>query len=656
MNRMRIVRRAGRFTLVALLLVVAGMGCAAGDSAAYIRAHYTKQEVRVPMRDGVRLATSIYAPKNTSREYPILMFRTPYSTRPYGEDKYPKKLGPNMNFTREGYIFVYQDVRGCYMSEGRFVNMTPHLDEKQSLADADESSDTYDTIAWLLDHVANHNGRVGQWGISYPGFYAAAGMIDAHPALRAVSPQAPIADWQFDDFRHHGAFFLPHAFNFFASFGKPRPEPTTERHERFDHETPDGYQFFMNLGSLKNANKRYFHGEIDFWNKIVEHPNYDEFWQARNLLPHLKNVAPAVMTVGGWFDAEDLYGPLNIYRAIERNNPGIFNMLVMGPWRHGGWSRSKGEHLGNIHFGADTSDFYRQSMELPFFNHFLKDKGDIDLPEAFVFETGANRWRRFDHWPPQGLQDKSLYFHADGVLSFEATSDDGEAHDRFVSDPSRPVPFTETISTRMTTEYMTDDQRFAARRPDVLVYQTDILTEDTTLAGPMIAELWVSTSQSAADWIVKVIDVFPDDAEDFDKDAQTRPIGGYQMMVRSEVIRGRYRDSYEHPQPFIPNKPTRVALPLQDVLHTFRQGHRIMVQVQSTWFPLVDRNPQKYADNVYLADDEDFVVAEHSVYRSREYPTRLRVGILEDGAQSPTDGIASGQAAPGADPSDGTTP
>ncbi len=649
MKKTWIVRRSGCLALGALLLLVAGLGCAAGDSAAYIRAHYTKQEFRVPMRDGTKLATSIYAPKDTSKQYPMLMLRTPYGIRPYDEDKYPKKLGPNMDFTREGYIFVYQDVRGCYMSEGRFRNMTPHLEDKESLANVDESSDTYDTIAWLLDNVPNHNGRVGQWGISYPGFYAAAGMIDAHPALLAVSPQAPIADWQFDDFRHHGAFFLPHAFNFLASFGKSRPEPTTQRHERFDHETPDGYQFFMNLGSLKNANKRYFHGEIDFWNKIVEHPNYDKFWQSRNLLPHLKNVAPAVMTVGGWFDAEDLYGPLNIYRAIERNNPGIFNMLVMGPWRHGGWSRTDGSRLGNIHFGAATAEFYRRELELPFFNHFLKDKGVIDLPEAYMFETGANRWRRFDHWPPQGVREKSLYFHSDGVLAFENPADDGEAHDRFVSDPSRPVPFTETISTGMPTAYMTDDQRFASRRPDVLVYQTEILKEDTTLAGPMIAELWVSTSQSAADWVVKVIDVFPDDAEHFEEAAQTRPLAGYQMMVRSEVIRGRYRDSYVHPQPFVPDKPTRVALPLQDVLHTFGQGHRIMVQVQSTWFPLVDRNPQKYAANIYLADDEDFVIAEHKVYRSRQYPTQLRVGILEDDEQAPTNPAADGQAASRAD-------
>ena len=355
------------------------------------------------------------------------------------------------------------------------MNMRPHLDKKESKKDVDESSDTYDTIEWLLANIPSHNGKIGLWGISYPGFYASAGMIDAHPALKAVSPQAPIADWFFDDFRHHGAFFLPHAFNFMAVFGQPRPEPTTLRIERFDHKTPDGYQFFMDLGPLKNANTKYFKDRVTFWNRLAEHPNYDAFWQARNLLPHLKKVAPAVMTVGGWFDAEDLYGALNTYQAIEQQNPEIFNMLVMGPWQHGGWSRSDGEKLGNIHFGAKTGLFYQKDMELAFFDHFLRDNGDPKLPEAYMFETGANRWRRFDHWPPKNLQKKTLYFHAGGRLSFNAPSEESEAHDEYVSDPNKPVPFTEVIATGMTTEYMTDDQRFAARRPDVLTYETEPL-------------------------------------------------------------------------------------------------------------------------------------------------------------------------------------
>ena len=604
------------------------------NQAEYFRQHYTKREYRIPMRDGVHLFTAVFAPKNRSHEYPILMRRTPYSLGPYGEDCYPEHpwyLGPCQAFADEGYIFVYQDVRGCFMSEGVFVNTTPHLAEKSSPRDVDESSDTYDTIQWLLENVPNHNGRVGMWGISYPGFYAAAGMIDAHPALQAVSPQAPIADWFFDDCHHRGAFVLPLSFNFLANFGRPRSGLTTEWGERFDHGTPDGYQFFMDLGPLKNVDDRFFKGGVPFWNKLVEHPNYDTFWQVRNILPHLRNVAPAVMTVGGWFDSEDLYGPLKIYRAIERQNPDIFNILVMGPWFHGGWDRSDGDTAGNIHFGSKTSHFYRENIELPFFNRTLKNKDEPRLPEAYVFETGANRWRTFDHWPPQHTKARDIFFKAGGRLSFDPPSNVGETYDEYVSDPARPVPSTNTITTQMIYEYMIEDQRFAARRPDVLVYQTDALEEDITLAGPIVADLWVSTSGTASDWVVKVIDVFPPDAPDYDDTPPGMHMGGYQMMVRSEVMRGRFRNSYDHPEPFVPNEPTRVTFELQDVLHTFGQGHRIMVQVQSTWFPLIDRNPQKYMDNIFLADEEDFIKATQRVYRSSRYPTHLRVGVLPSG-------------------------
>jgi hypothetical protein len=614
-------------------------GVRAATDVDFMRRHYTKREYRIPMRDGVRLVTAVYTPKDKSQTHPILLYRTPYSVRPYGEDKYPDQRSSRAmaGFAREGFIFVAQDVRGRFMSEGRFVNMTPHLDDKASLADIDESSDTYDTIEWLLEHIPNHNSRVGMWGISYPGFYAAAGMIDAHPALKAVSPQAPIADWFFDDFHHHGAFFLPHAFNFIAVFGQPRPKPTTEWGERFKHGTPDGYQFFFDLGSLKNVDDCYFHGEIEMWNNMVAHPNYDAFWQARNLLPHLHNVAPAVMTVGGWFDAEDLYGALKVYRSIEEKNPGIFNVLVMGPWAHGGWMRSDGDKLGHVQFDAKTAVFYRENMLLPFFMHFLKDEGELELPEAYVFETGANIWRTFGAWPPEGLSHQSLYFHADGRLSFDAPNENGEVYDEYVSDPDKPVPFTEEVSTGMTSRYMTDDQRFAARRPDVLVYQTDELTEDVTLAGPMVADLWVSTSGTDADWAVKLIDVFPPDTEDYEDIPDGRHMGGYQMMVRSEVIRGRFRNSYEHPEPFVPDQPTNVTLELLDVLHTFEAGHRIMVQIQSTWFPLVDRNPQKYVDNIFRAEEDDFIKATQRVFRSQEHPTRLQIGVLPliSGGMSP---------------------
>ena len=449
----RRTRPAGWLSAVALFGVALSVGCQPGrqqsddELAQYIRENYTKREYQIPMRDGVRLFTSVYMPTDTSEAYPILMRRTPYAVSPYGVDDYPESLGPSPLFVREGYIIVLQDVRGRFMSEGEFVNMTPHVAEKRSDQDIDESSDTYDTVEWLLENVPNHNGRVGMWGISYPGFYAAASMIDAHPAIQAVSPQAPIADWWFDDFHHHGAFFLPHSFNFFATFGLPRPQPTTEWGPRFDYGTPDGYRFFLDLGPLGNADERYFKGQVAFWTETAQHPNRDEFWQSRDIVPHLNEVAPAVMTVGGWFDAEDLYGPLAIYRSIEERNPEAFNILVMGPWRHGGWARTDGEGLGNVSFGAPTSVFYRENIELPFFEFYLKGKGSIDLPEAYVFETGANRWQSFEEWPPAGMQERSLYLHGGGKLSFAQPGAAAEAWDEYVSDPAQPIPFTQDIAT-----------------------------------------------------------------------------------------------------------------------------------------------------------------------------------------------------------------
>ncbi len=596
-----------------------------------VQEQYVKHEYRIPMRDGVKLFTAVYVPRDASakQRYPILMLRTPYSVAPYGEKRYRSSLGPNRNLQRSGYIFVYQDVRGCYLSEGEFVNMRPHIDRKQSPDQVDESSDTYDTIEWLIRNVEHHNGRVGMWGISYPGFYAAAGMIDAHPALKAVSPQAPIADWWYDDFHHHGAFFLPHAFNFLSSFGQPRPRPTTLHASRFAYPTPDGYEFYMRLGPLSNANTKYLKDRVPFWNQIVEHPNYDEFWQRRNLLPHLHKVAPAVMTVGGWFDAEDLYGPLQIYRTIEKENPGITNTLVMGPWAHGGWARRKGDHLGNVYFDGSHSRFYQDWIETHFFEGHLKGRGDGDLPEAYVFETGKNRWRMFDAWPPKQAKARVFYTGGGGRLVDRPESAQA-GYDEFISDPAHPVPFTEAIAVGMTREYMTDDQRFASRRPDVLTYQTAPLDKPLTLVGPITAVLWVSTSQGDADWIVKVIDVFPDDATDHHYLAPGKKMAGYQMMVRSEVIRGRFRNDPSRPQPFRPNTPTRVTLPLQDICHTFLPGHRLMIQIQSTWFPLVDRNPQKYVDNIYRAKPEDFVKAVHRVYRSGKHATRFEFLMTDD--------------------------
>ena len=589
----------------------------------YIRLHYTKTEHMVPMRDGVKLFTSVFVPRDTTKKYPILMKRTPYNVGPYGEDKYPAKLGPSELFVKAGYIFVNQDVRGRFASEGEFLQVTPHVPFKSKPSDIDESSDTYDTIEWMLKNIPQHNGRVGMYGISYPGFYAAAGMIDAHPALKAVSPQAPVGDWYFDDFLHHGSFFLAHAFRWLTSNATERPKPTTEPVKPYVYPTPDGYKLFLEAGSVESIDKQYLKGSIPFWKEMMEHPNRDEFWQKRALIPHLKNVAPTVMVVTGWYDAEDLYGSFKTYQAIEKMNPKVNNVLVVGPWHHGGWASVEGDKLGQVNFGSKTAAFYRAEIELPFFEKYLKDK-DLPAPaEAIVFETGSNAWRTFDHWPPAKTEPKKLYLQPGGKLA--ANVPDAKASndqfDEFVSDPNKPVPYSETITPKMTIEYMVDDQRFASRRPDVLTYQTDPFEEDTVVAGPLEADLWVSTTGTDADWVVKLIDVRPDAPE-------TTPLAGYQMLVRSEVFRGRFRNDYARPEPFQPGVPTRVRFELLDVLHRFQKGHRLMVQIQSTWFPLVDRNPQTFVPNIYFAKPEDFKRATHRVFRSAEHPTSLSFGTL----------------------------
>ncbi|MBI3824239.1 MAG: CocE/NonD family hydrolase [Planctomycetes bacterium] len=616
-----------RFCILAAcsLFIAVPQGFAQDLPASYIKDNYTRRTYKIPVRDGVKLHTIVYSPKDQSQTYPIIMTRTPYSISPYEENIHRFSLGPNKHFVKEGYIFVYQDVRGRYMSEGAYANMRPQLQRKGGPKDIDESTDTYDSIDFLVKKVPNNNGKVGLFGISYPGFYTSAGMINAHPALKAASPQAPIADWFFDDFFHHGAFFLSHAFPFFDRFGDPRgPELTMQRRQSPNYGTDDGYKFFLDIGPLKNVNPRYYKDKITFWNEMMDHPTYDKFWQDRNLLPHLKKVAPAVMTVGGWFDAEDLYGTFRTYQAIEKQNPGIFNVLVCGPWAHGQWSNASATSLGYVNFGADTAAFFQKEIELPFFNHFLKGKGEHGLPEAYVFETGANQWRKFDKWPPTTVKEQIFYLRAKGKLSTEAPGDKDD-FDSFVSDPNKPVPTCERIAFGMPQAYMTDDMRYASRRPDVLTYQTGVLTKDLTLAGPLQAELRVATTGTDADWVVKIIDVFPDD--DPAKSAG-KPMGGYQMHVRSEIIRGRYRKSFETPEPFKPNEPATIKLTLQDVLHTFKKGHRVMVQVHSTWFPLADRNPQKYVPNIFFANEEDFTPATHRVYRSAEMPSKISVGVL----------------------------
>jgi len=603
---------------------------AAGNSAPEfdIKAHYTKYEFRIPMRDGVKLFTAVYAPKDTSQTYPFLLIRTPYSIRPYGADSYPKRLGPASNFARDGFIFVSQDVRGRFMSEGTFVEMTPHKDVKKS-PDVDESTDTYDTIEWLLHNIPNNNSKAGIWGISYPGFFAAAGIVDSHPALKAASPQAPVTDlYMGDDAYHNGAFMLAANFGFYTVF-KPRKEiaPPGEFH-RYDYGTTDGYDFYLRMGSLGNAKKLYFKDTNYYWDDQVNHPNYDDFWKTRNISVHLKNVHCAVLTVGGWFDAEDLVGPGKIYHAVAQFNPGASNRLVMGPWVHGGWAGTEGDHLGDIDFAAKNSQFYAENILLPFFRQHLKDGGDAKLPRAYMFETGSNVWRRYDSWPPTNQQMRTLYFHSAGQLSFSATEDKAADFDEYVSDPRHPAPFVDFPTTDVPQTYMDADQRFAAKRPDVLVYQTQPLEEDMTVAGAVAPKLWVSTSGTDSDFVVKLIDVYPFEYPNPDPNPKEVEMGGYQQLVRGEPFRGKFRHSFEKPEPFVPDAPTQLDFSLPDINHTFRRGHRIMVQIQSTWFPLVDRNPQKFM-NIPDAAEADFQKATERLYHSQQNASGIVLPVLK---------------------------
>ena len=592
-----------------------------------ILAGYTKYEYRIPMRDGVKLFTSVYVPKDDSKPYPILMRRTPYSVAPYGVDSYPDTLGPSALFPKEGYIFVYQDVRGRWNSEGEFVNMRPH-NPKKAGKDIDESSDTFDTIDWLVKNVPNNNGKVGTYGISYPGFYVSAGMIDAHPALKAASPQAPISDWFVgDDFHHNGVLFLPHCFNFMANFGKPRPGPITkDQFLKFDHNSKDGYDFFLNMGSVYNADAKYYRGDVAFWTEVMKHPNYDDFWKSRNLRQHMKAVKPAVMTVGGWFDAENLFGALETYKNTEKMSPeNGGNFLVMGPWDHGGWSRDDADRLGPVKFNAKTGPYYREQIELPFFEYYLKGKGAGKFPEAWVFETGTNVWRKFDAWPPTQAAASKFYFGDRQQLLTAAEKDAG--HDEFVSDPAKPVPYIDKTNIGMDKEYMVGDQRFAGRRPDVLVYQTEPFETDTTLAGPIEVNLTVSTTGTDADWIVKVIDVYPAEFPEWDPNPTGVRMGNYQQLIRGEPFRGKFRNSFEKPEPFEPGKQATVKFVMPDIFHTLRPGHRLMVQVQSTWFPLADRNPQKFVD-INFAKEADFQKATHRVYRGGDGASGISVKVM----------------------------
>lgn len=606
----------------------------------YVKAHYTKYEYRIPMRDGVRLFTAVYVPKDTSQSYPFLMDRTPYSVAPYGEDQYRKALGPSDEFEKAGYIFVYQDVRGRFMSEGTFVEMRPHIDHKTSPKDVDDASDTYDTIDYLLKHVPNNNGRVGIWGISYPGFYTSASMIDSHPALKAASPQAPMTNlFMGDDTYHGGAFMLDANFGFYVFF-YPQDNPTKPKPSApFDFGTPNNYEFYLKAGPIANLDKDYLKGSNPLYNDQMYHDTYDDYWKARNLAPHLKNIHCAVLTVGGWYDAEDLAGPMLVYHSIEKNDPGTTNMIVEGPWVHGGWARSDGDHLGDVTFNAKTAEYFRKNIQFPFFEYYLKDKdakeGGAPLPKAYVFETGTNVWRKYESWPPAQAKAKMLYFHAGRKLSFDAP-EAGEGSDSYVSDPAHPVPFVGYVTDTVPQRYMVDDQRFASTRPDVLVYETDPLTEDVTIAGPISPRLKVATTGTDSDFVVKLIDVYPNDYPNPESDgavgkrvinAPELQMGGYQELLRGEPMRGKFRNSWEKPEPFVPGKMADVDFTMPDLDHTFRKGHRIMVQVQSSWFPLVDRNPQTFTD-IPNAKPSDFKPATETVYHSNDAASGVEVLVM----------------------------
>ncbi|MCL7957979.1 MAG: CocE/NonD family hydrolase [marine benthic group bacterium] len=604
----------------------------AEQRVAELAGRYEKSEHRVEMRDGTSLYLALYEPRERrAEELPILLTRTPYSCNPYGPEQMPPRIGPNRLLEDEGYIFACQDVRGRFQSEGTYDNMRPHVPGELPI---DESSDTWDTIEWLVQNVPSNNGRVGMWGISYPGFYAAAALPEAHPALVASSPQAPIADFFFDDFHHHGAYTLAYWF-ITPVFGYQQDSLNTGNWFRFPTRTArDGYKFYMDLGPLENSDAVYDSTNF-FWQQLVEHPNYDEFWQARNILPHLHGVDHAVLTVGGWYDAEDLYGPLNIYRTLERENPDIaYNGLVMGPWGHGDWARTLSPHvIGDIEYGDDISGWYQREVEAPFFRYWLNGAGAPPEFDALTFDTGSKEWRAFPAWPPVEADTRTLYLRDDEVLSWQAPSAGEGEFTEYVSDPNEPVPYTDDIRFVFTPRrYMNEDQRFAERRPDVIEFQTEPLEEELTLGGDVLVRLQVSTTGTDSDWIVKLIDVYPDDTPNGEHTPEGVVLGGYQQMVRSEIFRGRFRDSYEFPTAFVPGERTAVEFPLQDLLHTFKPGHRIMVQVQSSWFPLFDRNPQTFVPNIFEAEEKHFVKATQRVWHTPAAASRLEVKVLPPGS------------------------
>ncbi len=604
------------------------MSVHAQDNQSYIRSNFIKQEVYIPMRDGIKLFTSVYIPMDTGIAHPILMDRTPYSCAPYGKDIYPGRLGPNPSLMRSGYIFVYQDVRGRFKSEGVFTEMTPYKPEKKN-KETDESSDAWDTIDWLLTNIRPNNGRVGIYGISYPGFYATASLPGAHPAIKAVSPQAPVTD-EFigDDANHKGAFFLMDNFSFLNYFDAHRDGPI-EKYERsvFNADIKDVYDFFLKLGPVSNSNsKKYFNNQGQVWSEYIAHDTYDEYWKSRNIRTHLKNILPATLLVGGWFDAEDLFGALETYRTIEQNNPGSKNQLVMGPWTHGAWANDQWTGFASHEFGMNVNQHYRDSLETPFFEFFLKDKGVFNIPEATVYETGSNTWRSFDHWPPAKTKMVAHYLDPKGKL-IVSKPNQPSSYISFTSDPSDPVPYTGVKKAERNNEYMTEDQRFLSNRKDVVSFLSDTLNDELHLAGPITADIFISTSGTDVDMIVKIIDVLPERIPIHSGQKSDNQNGGMQRLVRADVFRGKFRKSFEKPEPFVPGKVEEIKYELPDVSHVFGKGHRIMVQIQASWFPLVDRNPQKFM-RIPDAKESDFRKAEIRIQTNSSYPSSIALPVL----------------------------
>ena len=580
---------------------------------------YDKTEVMIPMRDGVKLHTMILVPKVITEDLPIIMLRTPYGIRG-GE----RSLNGNL-LAEEGYVFAFQDLRGRFDSEGEFEMLRPMRD-RRNVSAIDESTDAYDTVEWLLENVPHNNGRVGMKGVSYPGWTTVVAALDPHPALKAVSPQASPADMFIgDDFHHNGAFRLSYGFEYAAMM------ESGKEFKAFEFNEPDTYDWYLKLGSLAKINERILQGKIPTWNNFATHPNWDAFWQRQAVAPYVDRPRMPTLNVAGWWDQEDFYGPIRIYDLWEKRDSANLNFLVVGPWNHGGWGGATGQKLGNVDFGSPTSLYFRQNIEAPWFAYWLKGKGTLHLAEATAFEVGTNAWKSYDSWPPKAdVSARRLYFHSGGRLSFEppaAPTPSDSGFDKYVSDPANPVPYRARpirplfTSSSTWSRWLMDDQRFLKGRADVVNWETAPLTEDLVVAGSVMAHLFASTTGSDADWVVKLIDVYPETEPD-------TLLRGYELMVANDVLRGRFRKSFEKPEPLVPNKVEEFGVDLHTQDYRFKKGHRIKVQVQSSWFPLIDRNPQTWVPNIFEAKDADFKAATHKVFRSRNSASYVQVDVV----------------------------